>query len=182
MAQQAEELRQEIRAAFNWRPHPGDDHVALGEPGCPGDEREDVARFFQGKDWRQITLDSIIESHELDLNAFLYFMSAEGFVYYLPAFLLASLEVDDRFDLGEPLAFKLTPPPGDPEETQDRGLEAWRDQYAQIVSALTPDESRAVTHVLEYLAREYDKRNYTRNQAQVALDSYWARLTGDVSS
>ena len=182
MARQVEELRQEVRAAFNWRPRPEDDRIALGGPGCPGDEREDVARFFQGKDWREITLDSIIEGRELDLNAFLYFMSVEGFMYYLPAFLMASLEVDDRFDLGEPLAFKLTPPPGDSGDPRDPGLEAWRDQYAQIVSALTPEESRALTHVLEYLAREYEKRNYTRNQAQEALDSHWARLTGDLSS
>ena len=182
MARQAEELRQEIRTAFNWRPHPGDDHVALGAPGCPGDEREDVARFFHGKDWREITLNLIIESRELDLNAFLYFMSAEGFVYYLPAFLLASLEVDDRFDLGEPLAFKLTLPPKGAGETPDPGLEAWRDQYAQVVSALTPAERRAVTHVLEYLAHEYDRRNYTWNQARVALDSYWGRVRRDKSS
>lgn len=173
MAQQAEELRQEIRAAFDWRAHPGEDHIALGGPGCPGDEREDVARFFRDKDWREITLESIIEGRELDLNAFLYFMSSEGFVYYLPAFLMAALHIDERFDLGEPLAFKLTPPPENPEGQRDPGLEAWRDQYAQILSSLTPEEKRAVAHVLEYLAREYKKRNYTANRAQVALDSYW---------
>lgn len=178
MERQAEELEQEIRSAFDSRPHPGDDRVALGEPGCPGDEREDVAQFFDGKDWRQITLGSIIEGRQVQPSSFLFFMSAEGFVYYLPALLLASLESDERFDLGEPLAFKLTPPPSTSEATADAGLEAWGKQFTQITSALTPQENRVVMRVLQYLAREYESRSYTTNQAQVALDSYWSRFDG----
>ncbi len=175
MAEEADELQNEIRAAFAGRPYPGDDRLALGGPGSPGDDSEDVARFFRSKDWREITLNSILDGGELDPNAFLYFMSAEGFVYYLPAFLIESLDVDGRFDLGEPLAFRLTPPQGDP---GDPGLAASRDLFSRILSALTPEEKRAVAHVLEHLAREYEKRSYNLNLAQAALDSYWAEPVG----
>ena len=165
-------LREEIHAAFAWRSYPGDDHLALPGPGCPGDDREDVGRFFRAKDWREVTLAAITES-DLDPNAFLFFMSAEAFVYYLPAFLTESLAVVDGFDLGEPLAFKLTPPQGNP---QDPGLAAARTLFNQIVSALTPEEKQAVVRALKFLAREYDKRGDTMNRAQAALDSHWAEL------
>lgn len=167
-------LREEIREAFDRRRYPGDDHLALG-PGSPGDDSEDVMRFFRGKDWREITLNSILEEGDLDPNAFLYFMSAEGFVFYLPAFLMESLNVDGPFDLGEPLAFRLTPPRGEP---GDPGLAASRDLFSRIVAALTPEEKRAVTHVLEHLAREYDRRGDSLNLAQSALDGYWAEPVG----
>jgi len=170
MSEEAEALRREIRAAFAWRPYPGDGRLALPGPGSPGDDGVEVARFFRGRDWRDVRLDALMES-ELDPNAFLYFMDAEGFVYFLPAFLLASLDAGGGFDLGEPLAFRLTPPAGDP---GDPGVAATRDLFSRIVSSLTPEEKRAVAHVLEYLAREYEKRGDTANLAQGALHGYWA--------
>lgn len=162
----------EIRAAFAARPYPGDDRLALG-PGYPGDEENegdesaDVRRFFRGKDWREVTLDSILDGRGLQPNSFLFFLSTEGFVYYLPAFLLAALDVDERFDLGEPLAFRLMPE---------------REDHSRLAAALTAEEKRAVAHALEHLAREYEQRRYTTNQAQAALDSAWGRLKGDLSS
>lgn len=170
MVSEVNQLRKEIRAAFAERRYPGDDEIGLSQPGCPDYEGEGVARFFRGKDWREITMDSILKERGLDRNAFLFFMTAQGFVYYLPAFLTLSLDVDGPFDLGEPLAFKLTPPGA-------TGTGAWREHFTQIVSLLTPAERRAVVHVLEYLAAEYEKRRYTTNQAQVALSSHWAQQT-----
>ena len=172
-------LRGEIAAAFDWRRPPaaaagGDDAAP-----CPGDEGEEVARFFRGKDWREVTVESILEAGVLDANSFLFFMDAESFVYFLPAVLELSLPLDERFDASEALAFKLTPPPPAGAEP---GLEAWRRQFAEITSSLTPAETRAVAHALEYLAREFDRRGYTTNQARVALDTYWARRMEDLSS
>jgi hypothetical protein len=171
-----DELREEIHAAFAGRPYPGDENLALRQPGCPGYEGDDVARFFRGKDWREITLESILNGSGLDRNAFMFFMTSEGFVYYLPAFLAMSLDVDGPFDFGEPLAFLLTPPP------EGEKFGAWRDHFAGIVSFLTPEERQAVVHVLEYLASEYERRRYTTNQARMALDSYWAEAMQSATS
>jgi hypothetical protein len=169
MAESINDLQKEIREALSGRPYPGDDRIALHRPGCPGYEGETVSRFFRGKDWREITLDSILSDPELDRNAFMSFMTAEGFVYYLPAFLLLSLDVDGPFALGEPLAFKLTPP-------AEEASEGWKRHFSQIVSSLAPREKRAVAHVLQYLAHEYERRGYVHYQAQAALNSYWAHL------
>jgi hypothetical protein len=171
MARTADEIRAEIRAAFAARPYPGDDRLASGPSysGDEGDENGDVERFFRGKDWREVTLDAILGGRALQPNSFLFFLSPEAFVYYLPAFLIASLDValdvDNRFDLGEPLAFKLMPE---------------REDHARITAQLTPAEKRAVAHALEHLAREYEKRRYTTNQAQAALDSAWGRFAKDL--
>jgi hypothetical protein len=166
-----EKIREEVRAAFAGRPYPGDDNIALRQPGCPGYEGEGVERFFRGKDWREITVESIMENRELDLNAFIFFLTADGFVYYLPALLVMSLDIDGLpFDLGEALALNLTPPP-------PHAREGWREQFSRMVGLFTPDEKRVVVHALEYLAAEYEKRLYVTNLARKALDSYWGHLT-----
>jgi len=172
MAPSAEEIREEIRTAFAERPYPGDDRIALSQPGFPDYEGEAVGRFFRGKDWREITVESILEDRELDLNAFVFFLTADGFVYYLPALLSISLDVDGPFDLGEALVLKLSPPP-------PHAREAWREQFSRIIELLTRDEKRAVVHGLEHLAAEYEKRRYITNHAQEALDSFWANLTDE---
>ncbi|QRK10007.1 hypothetical protein JQX13_07870 [Archangium violaceum] len=172
MAHDPDALREEIHEAFAWRKYPGHDRLALHQPGCPGYEGETVARFLRGKDWRELTLQSIVDDPELDRNAFMSFMSAEGFVYFLPAFLDISLDVESPFVLGEALAFKLTPP-------GEGGSEAWQEHFSRIVSSLTPGEKRAVIHVLEYLVNEYEKRGYGTHPAREALDGYWACLTDE---
>ncbi|HYO52212.1 DUF6714 family protein [Archangium sp.] len=174
MAHDIDQLRKEIHDAFAWRPYPGHDHLALGQPGCPGYEGEAVGRFFRGKDWREITLQSIVDEPALDRNAFMAFMTAEGLVYYLPAFLDISLDVESPFVLGEALAFNLTPP-------GEGASEAWRAHFSQMASSLTPSEKRAVIHVLEYLVNEYEKRGHSTHPAREALDGYWANLTNEES-
>lgn len=170
-----EEIREEVRSAFAARPYPGDDHIALSQPGCPGYEGEAVGRFFRGKDWREITVESILEDRELDLNAFIFFLTADGFVYYLPALLAMSLDIDGLpFDLGEALALNLTPPP-------PHAREGWREQFSRMVELLTPEEKRVVVRALEYLAAEYERRLYVTNLARKALDSYWANPTEEKS-
>lgn len=173
MNEEADNLREKIVATFIERPYPGDDHLALPGGGCGGD-RDDVTRFFRGKDWREIRTNSIL-SGDLDPNAFLYFMSTDAFLYYLPAFLIESLDVDSVLDLGESLAFGLTPPLGDP---GDPGFIAKEKYFYPIVSALTQDEKQVVADVLQYLVREFDKRNHKLSMAREALDTYWAEPLG----
>jgi hypothetical protein len=169
MDHELDSLRGEIREAFAWRPYPGDEHLALHQPGCPGYEGEAVGRFFRGRDWRDLTLQSILDEPELDRNAFMCFMRAEGFVYFLPAFLELSLDIESPITLGESLAFVLTPP-------GEEASQAWEEQFARILSLLTQGEKQAVTHVLEYLVREYEKRGYGTYPIRAALDGYWGHL------
>jgi|GEM_PF-2557962 hypothetical protein len=172
MAHDPEQLRKEVHDAFAGRPYPGDERLALQQPGFPGYEGDTVARFFRGRDWRTLTLEALLADEELDRNAFMFFMTPEGFTYFLPAFLTLALDVDGPFDLGEPLAFKLTAPAED-------APDAWRDDHSRVVSSLSAPQQRAVMHVLEYLAGAYEQRRYIRNQAQMALESYWGYLENE---
>jgi hypothetical protein len=93
------ELRQQIISAFADVPYPGDD--CLGAPDGR-DDGENVTEFFRGKDWRWL------KSNELWPPS-LSFMTLEAFHYYLPAFLLASLE-EDSGDVIDAVFYKITPP------------------------------------------------------------------------
>ena len=140
-------LEQEIQTAFAGRAYPGDDHIAR--------RKEETWLKFRGKDWREI----VSLGRELDLRSDISSLTFEGFVYYLPAFLTLSLDLEGPLDLDEFVAHHLW---SFPEE---------------IAPRLKPAEKRAVVHVLEFLAREYEKRNYVSNNARLALDHYWAYFT-----
>jgi hypothetical protein len=152
---EAEELRREVQEAFRRRPYPGDDAIARRRPGCAGQEAEEVWQRYHGKDWKQIVADG----RQRNLRDDLGFLTFEGFVYYLPAFLELSLDAERRFDLDGTLASFLW---SFPEE---------------VASRLEPREKRVVVRVLEYLAGEFDERGYVRNDARAALEHYWAYFT-----
>ena len=82
-------------------------------------------------------------------------------MYYLPAFLELSLDADRRFDLDQSLVSFLWSFPED------------------VASRLGPHEKRAVVHVLEFLADEFEKRRFVQNNARAALDHYWAYFTDE---
>ena len=170
-----EALRREIDSAFAERAHPGDERIALHRDDCPGYEGNDVARFFRGKDWREVTWESIVSDPNLDPNAFSFFFTPEGFVYYLPALLKLALDLDTSLQPAESLCFALKPP-------GDWAGEEVTKQLEHKLELLTPTEKRAVVDVLEYLAEEWDRRSYVGNQAREALDALWIDLAREASS
>jgi hypothetical protein len=152
-----QELEREIQEAFASRSYPGDDRIARRQPGCQGAEAEETWERFRGKDWRQIAA----VGRELDFRDDVSFLTPEGFVYYLPAFLELALDQESPTGIDDSLVFHL-----------------WSFSE-EIASLLQPKEKRAVVRVLEYLAGEYDKQNLVRNNAQAALDHYWAYFTDE---
>ena len=103
----------------------------------------------------------VAAGRERNLRDDLGFLTFEGFVYYLPAFLELSLDSDHRFDLDQTLVSFLWSFP------------------EQVASLLGPGEKRAVVHVLEFLAGEFDERGFVQNNARAALDHYWAYFTDE---
>ncbi len=152
-----QELEQEIQEAFASRPYPGDDRIVHRQPGCRGSEAEETWERFRGREWRQI----VAVGRELDFRNDVSFLSLEGFVYYLPAFLELSLDREN---------------PTGPDDSLVSHLWTCSEE---IASLLRPKEKRVVVHVLEYLAREFDKHDPGRNDAQTALDHYWAYFTDE---
>ncbi len=153
----AQELIQEIQQAFAGRPYPGDDRIARRRPGGIASEADETWERFRGKDWREM----VAVGREYDLRENISFLTFEGFVYYLPAYLTLALGPDATLDLDEFVASHLW---AFPEE---------------IAPLLQPAEKRAVVHALEFLAREFESRKYITNDAKTALDQYWAYFTDE---
>jgi hypothetical protein len=166
METELDALRKEIREAFAWRPYPGDDRLALRSA---DDDSAAVQRFFQGRDWRDITLESLLSAPGLDPNGFMAFMTAEGFEYFLPAFLLLALDVGDTFGLADPLGFYLSPPSAD-------AVKPLEERFTHLLAALNVREKQVVARVLEYLASEYERRGFTPDSFRAALDGCWKRV------
>lgn len=175
MSNTVEQLRREIHDAFAWRPYPGDDNLGLRRPDCPWYEGEEVNGFLRGKDWRELTPESILNypGGPGDLMAF---MSCEGFVYYLPAFLKLSLDFDRAVDVASSMLFMLTPPGAGTIYAESR-----TERFLERVSSLTPGEKRVIVQVIEFLLSEYDRLRFPpgTNDAQDALESYWGLFTDE---
>lgn len=150
-------LRDEIAEAFASRPYPGDAGIVDAKEGCQGYEGEETRSLLAGHTWQEVVEEE--SSYHQRLNECVFFLNVEGFAYYLPAFLTLALDFDDPHGLGDTLVFKLWSLPED------------------LASILAPAEKRVVVRFLETIAQEWDERNYTRNDARVALDHYWAYFT-----
>jgi len=151
--------------AFANRPHPGDDRIAASDPRYPDYEGHRVSAFFRGKDWRDVSLASLRDGYSGDVTATLHFMTDEGLLYYLPAFLLMALE-PEAAELVETLSFVLT----DPQPESGEGS-----RFRARMAGLSPEEKAAVASVLRFLAHAYDREGDPVNPARTALRSYWER-------
>ncbi len=95
------ELRARIADAFAAVAYPGDDNLGDDAPQSPEYEGTIVARFFRGKDWRDVTFETILMDFDAPLQGMIAFMKPEGIKYYLPAFLVLSLEATQEADADE---------------------------------------------------------------------------------
>jgi hypothetical protein len=133
----APELLAQINAAFAGRVPPDGEHVLVDRYHCAECER--VYAVFRGRSWRQIDKDALAEQ-----RAALSLFAADGFAYYLPAFLVVAAS-DDRWsaDVVDALAFALAP------ELASEGDPAAR------IAALRPAELAAVAEVIRTAVRRW---------------------------
>jgi len=82
------ELHDRIEAAFASRNYPGDEYIDSFDPRSPDDEEVIV---FRGKNWREIVAGGA--SWYQAGNSALAVVKPVGLAYFLPAFLIISLEV-----------------------------------------------------------------------------------------
>ena len=162
------QLRREIKGAFSDRVYPGDSRIAYIAEGDPDYEGSQVGRFFCGKNWQDVSWQSILAESELDSNAFLFFLTVDGFAYYLPAFLHDALDLDLALELAESTCFALCPP-------SDWGSAAsveMEQKYEQVAQTFTKKENHCIVQVLEYFVAEWQKRGYASDTPDKALQAY----------
>lgn len=85
-------LKETIKAAFAPVPYPGDTNITR----CPYHCKpcEEIADYFKGKGWEGHSVEDL-RDHHTALSLF----TPEAFHYFLPAFMLASVESYDNTDI-----------------------------------------------------------------------------------
>lgn len=172
MAYTKEQLYNEIASAFSNRVYPGDDKIAAQADDDLSFEGSQVGSFFRGKDWRDVTWQSILSHPDLDPYGFLFFLTEQGFAYYLPAFLQEMLDVEKTAELADAVCFALTPSEDSESSMVEEKNEQRRKQFNR-------EESRTIAHVLDYLVEEWRRLGFAGDQPQKALTSYWAVFKDD---
>ncbi|MBL8517146.1 MAG: hypothetical protein JNM76_09265 [Betaproteobacteria bacterium] len=95
------ELIEEIRQAFAWRPYPGDNNIVRctyekrygGTMDGPCWECAEMQEYFCGKSWRDLKSDELFYYGQTDV-----LLSIKGYCYFLPAYLIASIKEPEKLD------------------------------------------------------------------------------------
>ena len=186
------DLRGAVERAFADREYPGDDRIADSDPRYESYEGHAVAAFHRGKDWREITLRHLLDDYAGDPTACLAFMTPEGWRYYLPAYVLMTLDWEESDAVGDAVVGALTHPRARVESftrvANDLGLEpegvlaTHSERFEERMSGLSPGELEAVRAVLEHLGGLVEAANapfqtQLPNGPREALES-WALRSG----
>lgn len=178
----------QIRSAFEHTPYPGDQQLCGSSQ---GDEPAGYALEFRGLDWRTIHPDFLSYNY-----ASLSFFSAEGFRYFLPAYLVA--DVLGLLDSGDP-EFHLTHGLVDDNssatieslaksgelsgealelarESQRRPPVDWYQYTVQRLSGFTREEKKAIVAYLRYAAEHSE---FSQPRVEAALNRYWLKEIAD---
>jgi hypothetical protein len=106
-------VKSKILTAFAAAPYPGDHNLVLAEAGRDPESSE-IAQAFRGKRWNEISSETLREFAQA-----LPLFTPRAFRYYLPAYMLETVNSQDPEDvLKDFVPFNLTPP-GDQGKTQD---------------------------------------------------------------
>lgn len=167
---EAERVIAEIEEAFASVPYPGDarrcDSLGHMEPDL-------LQKELAGKtDWR--ALDAKFIDQAPALAALSVFLSAEGFRFYLPAYMIAA--VNGELESADPI-FHLTH--GLDDESKDEqvnprlyGGRTWFDYKECRFSPFSLPEVRAIIAFLKYCRRR-EEHEFDRSSIDEALATFW---------
>ncbi len=163
-------LVEQIKAAFDETPYPGDDRLCGSEQ---GDEPAEYALEFRGLSWKTLHPD-FLAYHSASLS----FFTDEGFRYFLPAYLIADLmmsELEGAWSNAEPV-FHLTHGLG--EDKLDESSNDLTDNFdwyeiaTQKFSHFNLTERKAIIAYLQYASTQTE---WYREQINSALERYWLK-------
>lgn len=159
-------LQRAIHSAFKQTPAPDEVDLTpannLGDPDAVG-----IRRRVGGKTWPKL-LQELFDMGEMELNFFhsVYrLFTPFAFHYYLPAFMVVSLDPDRGGLVGEHLVYALTP-------SSVRGTfhDRW---FTDVVARVTPPQRRAIRLFILYLndiCQELEIGNVTEDDS---LHHFW---------
>jgi hypothetical protein len=137
-------LKRAIYSAFNRIPVPDDSNLGPARDSGDPDDAE-IRRRVGGKTW-PVLLHELFDISEMELNFFhsvYYLFTPFAFHYYLPAFMLVSLDPIRAGLVGEALIYSLTP-----SNVPGSFVDHW---FTDFVARVTPPQKRAVRLFILYL-------------------------------
>ena len=150
------DLRTRIETAFGDKERPETSTLCHRQP-VVSEVPEPARELFREEDWHGVLERGRKHDPRIDPRV----LSFGGFTYFLPAFLLLSLETEPDRNVKTATLFWLW---------------AWPDA---IHSHLQPPERRAVVATLEHLAARHAEHEGDWNEAHLALMDGWAGLTDE---
>lgn len=164
-----DQVKESIVRAFSGSGYPGDwcltDSLEGNEPAL-------LAQEFKGKtDWRSLDA-SFIDQAPDGFGSALSFFSDEAYRFYLPAYLIAS--IDDKLQQADPI-FSLTHGLGDASKAElinprRYGERTWLDECRYRFAVFTIEQARAIVAYLNLMAEEDE---FERPIILQALSNYW---------
>lgn len=163
----AAEVEQQVRRVFASHPYPEKEQVALRRPGDSCYEGEVAWEFFQGKTWQDV----VEFGRENGWCEETFFLTPEGLAYYLPAFLILSLEQDHDapMDFEDHLTFRLRLPEAEAPDIRT-------EMFTRLVASLSLRERRSVANVLEHVATRTPRQDPASNPSPHLLETYWGHF------
>ena len=162
MTSDVEKLRRELARSFSSRAYPGDNKIAESRPWIPEYEGNQVACYFRGKRWQDLSYQKLRTEYPADPTACIHFLVDEGFQYFLPGFLMMALDLNEAGEIADAICSALTEPACD-------ALPQDKARFASRMDGLSREEKNTIREVLEFLAREYNRVGYPDNPARTAL-------------
>jgi hypothetical protein len=154
-------LRQSIVEAFSDSVYPGDD--ALVDDDKYHLEQRQIKSFFKGRSWDKLSLHCLNSEYIGDASACLGFMRGEAVRYYLPAFMLMSLDEYDNADLiVDSTIAALTP--------QEQGGKKLQ-QFAAWAELFSEKQHNVIYKFLHHIKEHH--ADDLGNEADMALE-YWS--------
>lgn len=161
MARSGAALADRIRSDFAAIPYPGD-HWIVWRCDCEG---RGVGAFFKGRHWQSIDVKALRNGLLCDEAMGLDCLTPGAFRYYLPAFLLISIESYGQAELIPDATIRaLTPDDHYPNGRQ------WFDER---VDPLSFAQKHDIALFLRHMARRHFSDGLADGDPKLALDLYW---------
>ena len=183
-------LQERIEIAFLDIPSPQSNNIVEQQSWAELDlERSSVVNIFQGKDWKDISIEDIIET----ANTALHLFTNESFIYFLPAYMNAALVEYEKFN--DSIAIdvfinRLIPPKNLLFDKKTSNNDSMRRKRFEALRKLTDDQKKCVKLFLEFMDKEhsddfFDKdysfgeiedSGYILPSPALALELYWGQI------
>jgi hypothetical protein len=161
-----QQIKETIENAFTNTSYPGDGNLTVHKRGFDCDDCDELAADFKGRVWSEVPL-VVVQWHYEEISLF----SPEAYRYYLPAYMLASLDPADSEparSIPNSVLYSLSKP----KTSSKSDLTTW---FYRRVCGFTAEQQSAIKAFLVYLLDNHDGyvRDIDITLALETLDKVW---------